>query len=683
MRRLASAALAAGLAAWAVGCGSLPAAAPGAEAGAAPLPLVLLVGDSTMAPETGYGDALCARLEPAAHCLNLGRGGRSTKSYREEGLWERALARLRAAAPGTPATVLIQFGHNDQPGKPGRSTDLATEFPANLARYVSDLRALGAAPILVTPLVRRGFQGGVLNNDLVPWAEAVRRVAQELRVPLLDLNARSAAQVQALGPAAADLLAQGPVGDPRFDRTHVGPRGACVFASVVVEGLREAAPALAHGATAAQDCQQLPPPQADTRRSALHGATWQHSGWAVGTLGGRAGRIERVTTLAASGPGSLRAALEAPGARLVVFEVGGVIDLGGESLRIRHPFVTIAGQTAPSPGITLVKGGLDIGGHDVIVQHIAIRPGAYGRAKRSGPDHDGLSTIAAHHVIVDHCSFSWATDENLSASGPRFAGGGDPQAWRRGTSHSVTYSHNLIYEGLSDSAHPKGEHSKGTLIHDNASGVLLLGNVWISNRERNPLFKGGARGAVVNNLVLNPGRRAVHYNLWGGEWQGQPVQTGRLAVVGNVLRHGRDTHLETPLFGLGGDGPLELLLQDNLALRADGTPAPMSGRYRDGAGAELRPVPEGEPALPPRLPVLQAAELEVTLPALVGARPWARDAIDRRVLASWARGEARIIDDESQVGGLPPVLPPARQAFDASAWDLRTMAPRRGWGALR
>jgi lysophospholipase L1-like esterase len=670
--------------AWAVvaaGCAAPP--IEPATGATSPRPLVLLVGDSTMAPDTGYGDALCARLEPAADCLNLGRGGRSTLSYRAEGLWERVLARVRAAEPGTPVTVLVQFGHNDQPGKPGRSTDLAGEFPANLTRYVADLRAAGAAPVLLTPLARRSFGDGRLVNDLEPWAQAVRGVARQLGVALVDLNASSAARVQALGPEEADRLAQGPAGDPRFDRTHLGPRGACVFAALVLDGLHSAAPALARRTKAGEDCAQVPPPGPDTRRSVLDGATWRHAGWAVGTMGGQGGRIERVTTLAAAGPGSLRAALEAPGARAIVFEVGGVIDLGGESLRIRHPFVTIAGQTAPSPGITLIKGGLDIGGHDVILQHIAIRPGAYGRARRSGPDHDGLSTIAAHHVIVDHCSFSWASDENLSASGPRFGGGSDPEAWRRATSHAITYSHNLVFEGLSDSVHPKGEHSKGTLIHDNASGVLLLGNLWVSNRERNPLFKGGARGAVVNNLVFNPGRRAIHYNLWRGEWQGHAVQTGRLAVLGNVLRHGPDTLPATPLFGLGGDGPLELLLQDNLAWRADGTPASLVDRYRDSAAAQLLPMPPGASALPPRLPVLPAAELEATLPAMVGARPWDRNAIDRRVLAELAAGRGRLIDDESEVGGHPPVREATRRAFDPAAWDLRTMTPRAGWPSLR
>ena len=83
-------------------------------------------------------------------------------------------------------------------------------------------------------------------------------------------------------------------------------------------------------------------------------------GWAAQTPGGRGGRIIRVTNLNASGPGSFRAALEARGPRIIVFEVGGVIDMGLTSWTIDQPFLTIAGQTAPSPGITLIRGGLDI-----------------------------------------------------------------------------------------------------------------------------------------------------------------------------------------------------------------------------------------------------------------------------------------------------------------------------------
>ena len=122
--------------------------------------------------------------------------------------------------------------------------------------------------------------------------------------------------------------------------------------------------------------------------------TITQKGWA-NTTGGAGGQILRVTTLASSGPGSLKEALHTPGKRIIVFEVGGVIDLQGQSWKIKEPFLTIAGQTAPDPGITLIKGELEIQTNDVIVQHLMFRPGEYGRPKRSGGDHDGLNTTMA------------------------------------------------------------------------------------------------------------------------------------------------------------------------------------------------------------------------------------------------------------------------------------------------
>ncbi|RZJ39791.1 MAG: pectate lyase, partial [Brevundimonas sp.] len=175
-------------------------------------------------------------------------------------------------------------------------------------------------------------------------------------------------------------------------------------------------------------------------------------GWAARTPGGRGGRIIRVTTLDGEGPGSLREAIEADGPRIVVFEVGGVIDLNRKTLKIASPFITIAGQTAPSPGVTLIRGGIDIGGHDVIVQHIRVRPGSAEQGWMSGWDEDSISTQAAWNVIVDHCSLEWGTDENLSASGPRFTGS-TPEEWRAGTSHNITFSNNLIAESLAYSTH--------------------------------------------------------------------------------------------------------------------------------------------------------------------------------------------------------------------------------------
>lgn len=202
---------------------------------------VILVGDSTMAPRTGYGEALCGLFKWQVECVNLGRGGRSTKSYRADGSWDSVAAQLATKTAGT-TWVLVQFGHNDQPGKAERTTDLATEYPANLGRYVDEIRAAGARPILVTPLTRRFFLDGAHADDLRPWAQAMRRVAQERNVPLVDLHAESAAAVAAMGQARADDLAMARAPSPDFDRTHLGPRGAALFARMVAKGLRDAVP---------------------------------------------------------------------------------------------------------------------------------------------------------------------------------------------------------------------------------------------------------------------------------------------------------------------------------------------------------------------------------------------------------------------------------------------------------
>jgi hypothetical protein len=410
----------------------------------------------------------------------------------------------------------------------------------------------------------------------------------------------------------------------------------------------------------------------------LHPATYVHAGWAQ-TTGGQGGKVIRVTTLAADGPGSLKAALEASGPRIVVFEVGGVIDLGGQSVKLREGRITIAGQTAPDPGITLVKGELEVFARDVVIQHLSIRPGAYGRGKRSGNDHDGLSTGAgAARVIVDHCSFSWATDENLSVGGPRF-NGATPDAWRENTSHAITYSHNLIYEGLGEAVHVKGEHSKGTLVHDNANRILLLGNVYASNRERNALFKGGAWGAMVNNLIYNPGGKAVHYNLIAHEWGGQPHQVGKVTLVGNVYRAGPGTAERLPLFTLGGVGDVQLFEQDNLAVDRHGQPLPITGRYT--TSAEIVPVREAY--LPAGLSWLPPRQLEKLLPLYVGARPWARDPLDFKQLSDIAEDRGQLIDDETQnnADGLPR-RKATQRAFVEADWNLADMAPKAGWASL-
>jgi pectate lyase len=394
-------------------------------------------------------------------------------------------------------------------------------------------------------------------------------------------------------------------------------------------------------------------------------------GWAARTAGGRGGQVVRVTSLAASGPGSFAAAVQAPGRRIVVFEVGGVIDLGGQTLKITEPHLTLAGQTAPSPGITLIRGGIDIATHDVIVRHIRVRPGEAGFGKMSGRDFDAISTIGGHDIIVDHCSLTWATDENLSASGPRF-NGRTPDEWREGTSRRITFSNNLIAEGLAHSTHGKGEHSKGSLIHDNVTDILIVGNLYAHNYERNPLFKGGVRGMVINNLIYDPGPRALHYNLIAEEWGDQERQNGSMVAIGNVMRAGPSTPADIAFMMLGGSGSLEWYADDNVAVDRLGRPVSLTGRYST-ARAEFVPMPR--PALPEGVQVLPAVEVQDSVIRNAGARPWDRDPIDARIVANVIEGRGEIIDSEREVGGYP-AYPETRQTFDPSAWNLGDMTRR-------
>jgi pectate lyase len=415
----------------------------------------------------------------------------------------------------------------------------------------------------------------------------------------------------------------------------------------------------------------LVPVAAQAPRTAFPGA----QGWAAETPGGRGGRILRVTSLAATGPGTFAEAVAAKGPRIVVFEVGGVIDLGMKELRIAEPFLTIAGQTAPAPGITLIKGGLTIATHDVVVRHLRIRPGDGARPKRSG-DIDAITTIrGARNVIVDHCSLTWATDENLSSSSTRFHGEGEAE-WMRNASHNITYSNNIIAEGLAHSTHAKGEHSKGSLIHDHVNRILLVGNLYAHNYERSPLFKGGARGHVVNNLVYNPGQRAMQYNLIAEEWIGHDYSRGEMVIRGNVLRAGMSTE-PLALFMIGGSGDIDLYMDDNLAVDRIGQPTiPQTGSYTT-APVELKAMRRAPP-LPFGVQLLPSAQVQDAVVAKAGATPWNRDAIDRRIVADVIEGRGWIIDSQDEVGGYP-AYPETRKPFVEAEWDLDTMEPLAGY----
>lgn len=394
------------------------------------------------------------------------------------------------------------------------------------------------------------------------------------------------------------------------------------------------------------------------------------------TKGGAGGRIIRVTTLAKDGPGSLKAAIDAKGPRIVVFEVGGVIDLGRDVLTVNEPYLTVAGQTAPSPGITIIRGGIDVKGHDVIMSHIRVMTGADNQPHFSGWEADAFSTVGAWNVVIEHCTFMWALDENMSASGPRF-NGANVAEWRKNTTHNVVFRENLAAEGLAFASHPKGEHSKGSLIHDNATGIVFYRNVFAHNVERSPLLKGGVQALMVNNLIYDPGHRAVHYNLMALEWIGHPYVTGELTAVGNVLRGGNSTDPGLPFLTLGGDGDLSYYGRDNVAVDRFGNPLPMFGRY---GVTKARLLLAKAPLAPiAGYTILPAAQLETSVLYTVGARPWDRAPDDIRVLYFVAEGRGEIINDEHQVGPGYPKMPETHAPFVEAAWNLDTMTPRSGF----
>ena len=381
-------------------------------------------------------------------------------------------------------------------------------------------------------------------------------------------------------------------------------------------------------------------------------------GWAATTKGGRGGKIIKVTNLKKDGVGSFKNAVESHEPRIIVFEVGGIIDLDGSVIVLRNPYITIMGQTAPDPGITLIKGGMSIQTHEIIIQHIRVRPGENKQPKKSGWEVDGINTNGAHHVIIDHCSFSWATDENPSASGCRFEGN-NLEEWRQNTSHTITFSYNIIAEGLSHSSHAKGEHSKGSLIHDNTTEIAIIANLFASNVQRNPFFKGGAQGVIVNNYIYNPGNRAIHYNLSKKEWEGHDWVTGKMSVVSNVLEKGSGTNKQMPYGHF--NGPVEVFWENNQILG--------EAIQKENLLIGSHTLVDEKPVWPEIIKVLPTENLKAHLLENSGARPWNRDEVDKRIIKEVSESQNRIIDSENEVGGYPESKPTYRK-FDPAEWDL-------------
>lgn len=191
---------------------------------------VALVGDSTVTEEYGWGKAFAGRVKDRVKVLNFAVGGRSSRSWYEEG-------RLPAVLKAAPGYVLIQFGHNDQPGKgPKRETEPATSYQDYLRLYINEFRKIGAKPILISSVTRRTFNAdGKIESTLTPWAEAARAVADELKVPFIDLHTASVNYHNKIGREASMTF-----NATEEDLSHFNRKGAETIADLIVKEIKSA-----------------------------------------------------------------------------------------------------------------------------------------------------------------------------------------------------------------------------------------------------------------------------------------------------------------------------------------------------------------------------------------------------------------------------------------------------------
>ena len=351
-------------------------------------------------------------------------------------------------------------------------------------------------------------------------------------------------------------------------------------------------------------------------------------------LGGRGGRVLRVTHLGDSGPGSLRAAVGAEGPRTVIFDIGGVIRLASP-LTVRRGRITIAGQTAPGGGITLRDHPLVVAADDVVIRHIRSRLG-----DESGVEADAVSIERGRRIILDHISASWSVDETLSV-GSRY----DPP--ERGV-YDVTVQWSVIAESLNASGHAKGDHGYGSLVRGgHGARMTFHHNLWAAHRARMP------RPGNYNPSSVDPEgprfefRSNVFYD-WGGSRAGYNADTESLsayAFIGNAYIPGPDS---TGQWAFEESNPMARAWFDGNAMDGD-VPADPWSLVRDSnrPGYRLTARPDWAEAADET-----AAQAEARVLVHAGAGP-VRDAVDARIIEGVRSRTGRVINSQSDVGGWP------------------------------
>jgi hypothetical protein len=236
------------------------------------------------------------------------------------------------------------------------------------------------------------------------------------------------------------------------------------------------------------------------------------AGFGMQTPAGRGGTVYKVTNLNASGTGSLKACTDASGPRICVFEVSGNIDLGRGTINIYNPFLTIAGQTAPSPGVSIINGNFVVATHDVLIQHIRARGGL--AAERISPL--GLENSNAYNIVVDHVSMAWSTDDLV-------------MTW--GGAHDITWSHVLATGELMNPAVYFDANGKVMITDSRDYNILMRDSALLTGHQRMPLAKANPF-VFVNNIVYNWGAVGSQLQREGA------VSDGEFVFVGNHYRKG-------------------------------------------------------------------------------------------------------------------------------------------------
>lgn len=352
-------------------------------------------------------------------------------------------------------------------------------------------------------------------------------------------------------------------------------------------------------------------------------------------------KIIPVTNLDDSGPGSLRAALEARGPRIVVFEVAGVIRLQS-NLTLIEPQVTIAGETAPAPGIVLTRGSFNIRTKDAIISHIAVYPGstddlAVGE-NRDAMSFNGSDAPGKHrqqNIVLRNVSLGWGVDENLGI---------------QGLTSDILIERALIAQPLYRGGHPKGRRAMNLLLGNPVGRVVIAGSVLASANQRSARFTQGNRVSFVNNLIYGPGRVATHLDS-----SQEILNAGAIDIIGNVYVPNADTACKGSFIRIDpaffDRQPLtSVYIQDNMSIgpRANC----LQGVDRGEAGLSASPAH--------RLADWSIRPATAVYPEIlrqVGSHPAARNPVDRRVIAGIRDDSLRIINRESDVGGMPDIAP--------------------------